>query len=300
MIAASLIFPLIASAMVATFGRREPRLATASIVFLFIIPLLSLLPGIPLLPAADTTASQTTAPSLLWPGIWLLGALPLLLRLALCSFHLQRWRRNSIFLRTLTLPCGRSVELRIKPGLRGPAAAGILQPVIYVPEAWHHWSAGTRRIVLAHELAHHTHRDPLWRAISSLVCAMHWYHPLVWWLARRHQLHAEFAADAHVLREGVPPKTYATLLCDLASPRNMPLAALPMAERSLLRGRVTRIFHPQAGLSTPAVALLLFGVSTSAVLLSLLRSKEGTTPDSAPVPPQEIHLRLSANPFPGE
>ncbi|GAA5482508.1 M56 family metallopeptidase [Haloferula sargassicola] len=290
MIAATLIFSVIAALLVATLGRREPRLAATALVFLLAMPLLSLLPKIGVLPATTEAAPS----SRLLPMFWLAGSIFLLLRLAVSLNTLRRWRHESGLLDSMPISPRRLAEIRLFDSLDGPVAAGILRPVVFVPSAWRGWSRETRDVVLAHELAHLRRRDPLWRLLGELACAVHWFNPLSWWLNRRLAMEAEHACDTQVLQTGVSAKRYAGLLCDLASTRRVPAMALSMARPSLLRQRVQRLFRPAGVVSPLVTALLLATVGVCAVAVSVIgRSKR-------PIPVEEVRLRLSADPFPGD
>jgi beta-lactamase regulating signal transducer with metallopeptidase domain len=176
-------------------------------------------------------------------------------------------------------------------------AAGVWKPVVFVPASWCEWPEESRRVVLEHELAHHLRRDPLWRLLVELACAVHWYHPLVRWMARRFIMQCEYACDAMVLGKGIDAKVYARVLCDFAEERPHSPLALSMAETSSLESRVSRMLKPARCLSWKTL-MLLGGVGlVSACMISMVGRKAGI---DAPVPAVETRLRLKKDPFPGE
>jgi beta-lactamase regulating signal transducer with metallopeptidase domain len=151
--------------------------------------------------------------------------------------------------------------------------------------------------VLDHELAHHERRDPLWRFLSAVACAVHWYQPMVGWMARRFVMQSEFACDARVLHGGVSPKAYAKVLCDVAAHASPSPLAAAMAEKNSLECRVRRMMAA-APSAKPSISLAVFG------LLGLLAACSFATIARKPlalktVPREEVEVRLSANPFPG-
>ena len=91
--------------------------------------------------------------------------------------------------------CRGAVELREVPGLGAPAAAGWLRAVVLLPADWRDWTDAELRAALAHELAHVRRSDYLLGLLARLGLALHFYHPLLYWLAGRLRLQQELAAD---------------------------------------------------------------------------------------------------------
>ena len=81
------------------------------------------------------------------------------------------------------------------PAARRPAAAGWLRPVVLLPADWREWDETELRAALAHELAHVRRSDFLLGLLARLGLALHFYHPLLYWLAGRLRLQQELAAD---------------------------------------------------------------------------------------------------------
>jgi len=97
-----------------------------------------------------------------------------------------------------------------------PLTWGTLRPVILLPADADAWSAQERRAVLLHELAHVRRLDCLLALLAQWTCATWWFHPGVWWAARRLELERERACDERVLLAGVPPSDYAECLLTIA------------------------------------------------------------------------------------
>jgi beta-lactamase regulating signal transducer with metallopeptidase domain len=294
----ALILTAIAALAVWLAGRRDPsrdpRLSTLAVGLLVLAPLFPLLPKLPLLPSAGPAAADSAGtPWLLL--IWAAGAGLGLLRVAAGFLKVAAWRSRSTTVTRLDMQGSGCAELRILPGLRSPVAAGIIRPVIFVPDAWHLWPLATRDAVLAHELAHLSRRDPLRKLLASLACAIHWFNPLVHWIARRLEAQCEFAADATVLARGHAAANYAHLLCDLAEDCRAPLPALAMAHRSRLEQRVSHMLsdHPPHG------RWVLGGLIAATVFTAIALAILGPAATTPAVSPAEVDLRLTADPFPG-
>ncbi len=294
----ALTFSIIAAALVFLAGRRDaardPKLTVLLLIMLGLFPLMAtVLPKIQVLPSHGGSAS---APEVSWidylPAIWAAGFALAIIRLSYATAVLHGWKKQAVEVDRID-----GVAICELPGLQGPVAAGVWNPVIFVPASWHDWPADHKRIVLAHELAHHTRRDPLWRLLAELACAVHWYHPLAHWMKRRFILQCEYACDARVLGKGIDPKAYASVLCDFASQRSPSPLAPAMAETGSLESRVRRMLKPSGELRGRTLAgLALLGVLT-ACSLSMVERKNQV---SATIPAAEVELRWSANPFPAE
>ena len=68
---------------------------------------------------------------------------------------------------------------------RMPMTWGLLRPKLLLPADSDRWSDERRRLVIRHELAHVERRDYLTNLITQFVCALYWFNPLVWLVARQ-------------------------------------------------------------------------------------------------------------------
>jgi beta-lactamase regulating signal transducer with metallopeptidase domain len=289
-------FSLVGSVLVWLAGRRDeardPRLTLAVLVLLAGFPLLSLLPKVEVagLPAA---APGWTS----WLGwAWAAGALVFSLRLIVALAQLIAWRRRSVPIDDAG-HCGNQVEIRMLDGLACPVAAGVFKPLILVPPAWRGWSPALRETVIAHEMSHHARRDPLWRALAAVTCTLHWFNPLVWWMAARLADQCEYACDERVVNHGIAAKSYARDLCDVAAICRAPATTLAMASRRGLEARVRRMLAPRPSLSTAGFVGLMSLAVTSALALAVI--ERGPVEIIPAVDIEEVRTRLGADPFPG-
>lgn len=296
---AILIFSMVAAALVGWAGRtdaaRDPRLTAVVLVLMAVFPVLwMLMPKFGMLPALETGVSEGGSG---WVGGfliigWVLAGAVSLGRLMRAAAELASWHRRSVRVGDV----GR-IEVRMVAGLAGPVAVGVFRKVIFVPDAWWDWSDETRESVLAHERAHHDRRDPLWRWVAAVACAMNPFNPLVAWVARRLALQAEHACDAAVLGQGIAPERYARLLCDLAIAEGSPRALAPaMASESTLERRVRRIVARRSGGGGRRIFALIGLALVLAVACAAVGRK---APVAGQAPSGEVRLRLSAQAFPG-
>ncbi|MGH6633809.1 MAG: M56 family metallopeptidase, partial [Sphingopyxis sp.] len=105
--------------------------------------------------------------------------------------------------------------LLVSNELRSPISWGVLRSTIVLsPKAVA--ASGEAEAIIAHELAHVARLD--WAKLlgARAACAVFWFNPLVWMLAREsHQLREEAADDA-VLMADINGPDYATLLVGAA------------------------------------------------------------------------------------
>jgi beta-lactamase regulating signal transducer with metallopeptidase domain len=300
----TLAFSALAVWMVRQAGRRDeardPRLTGAALALVTLLPAMILwLPKAGTIPVPALEVAVPAGKSW-WPwlaGLWAAGAALGLLRLALATLALARWQRCSVHVGS----CGR-IAIRAMAGLKSPVAAGVFRPVVFVPDTWHEWAEARRKMVMDHELTHHQRHDPLWRWCAELACALQWFNPAVWWMARRLTLQCEYACDAQVLSRGGNARAYASMLCDLAAGTDaghseLPLA-LAMAERSTLEGRVRRLLTRRSSAGPASIAIWIAASVISAAALALLGSD--ASGHRTLFTPEEIETRWSADPFPGE
>jgi bla regulator protein BlaR1 len=133
--------------------------------------------------------------------------------------------------------------LLVSNELRSPISWGVLRPTIVLsPKAVE--AVGEAEAIIAHELAHVARLDWAKLLASRVACALFWFNPLVWMLAREsHQLREEAADDA-VLMADIDGPDYATLLVGAARHDNKAalLAAHGVAPgKGSLKRRITRV-----------------------------------------------------------
>jgi beta-lactamase regulating signal transducer with metallopeptidase domain len=133
----------------------------------------------------------------------------------------------------------RPVRLVLAPGARVPFVAGLLRPVVALPEEARRWGGSRLRAVLLHELSHVRRRDPLTQAVADVAAAVFWFHPLVRFAARRMREEREAACDDPVLARGARPSRYAAMLLGTAARlREVPASAAALGRAHPLARRL--------------------------------------------------------------
>ena len=146
--------------------------------------------------------------------------------------------------------------LLVSEELRSPISWGVLRPTIVLsPKAVE--AVSEAEAIIAHELAHVARLD--WAKLLSarLACAIFWFNPLVWMVAREsHQLREEAADDA-VLLADIDGPDYATLLVGAARHDNKGtlIAAHGVAPgKNSLKRRITRVLDTRARRGPPSAS----------------------------------------------
>ncbi len=247
-------------------------------------------------------------------GGWILGSVVILLWLGAALRNLDRLRRRAVPVRERRIldeldalrgnlgMTDRRIRLLVSTEVRLPVTWGGSRPVVFLPPAITTGSHRAMRMVMLHELLHVRRWDWLVRIGVLAVCALYWFHPLVW-LARRHMLAAEErAVDEAAVDSGFTRVEYAEQLVRVArllgrAPEWVSVA-VPFARPRAIQKRLQNLVRPTAAPRRLTRGMRL-GVTTGAVFfvigVSVLegRSFEGVSSE----PPLEIadlpHLTVS-------
>ena len=160
------------------------------------------------------------------------------------------------------------VQLAASRHISVPVTWGILRPIVLLPITALRWPADRLQAVLRHELAHVSARDAAMRLVARIACALFWFHPGAWWLARRFESDAEEASDDRVLLSGIRVSDYAEwLAASGAVARRQPGAAMAFAHRGNLRSRLAAVTNTQRRLAVPGRRVALFAVALSMAMV---------------------------------
>ena len=210
----------------------------------------------------DTAAFRfTTAQAL--TALWLTGAAAMALWFLIANLRFARFlRRNRKPLVRPDCP----LPVYAVEGIPSPCLAGLFRPAVYLTPAVA-GDARRERHVLAHELTHARHLDPLWSLIRCLCLTVYWFDPLVWIAAHASRSDCELACDEGALRrlgEGERIPYGETLLSLIPVGRSDPMlsATTMTAGKRQLRERIRRI----ASGSRPA-AMAVFAVLCAVSIL---------------------------------
>jgi beta-lactamase regulating signal transducer with metallopeptidase domain len=218
-------------------------------------------------------------PSSLLPslaGVWALVALVLGAR------WLRNWRAANLISRAARPAPGALPDARVTDAEVEPAVARVLNPVVLLPSALLGRLSETQLdAVMAHEREHIARHDNLKAHLHSLVEALFWFHPLVWFISRQLMEERERACDESVLERGHDPGEYAAGI--LAVCRHCASAHRRHAVAAIAGDLTTRIRHILG--NQPPLALGF----TKAFLLSACTLAVGTIPFAAGAMDDALH-----------
>jgi beta-lactamase regulating signal transducer with metallopeptidase domain len=236
-------------------------------------------------PAAMAAAS-------VWPRIvvviWLAVALALILR-----FALTRHRLILLSVRTALPPRPREVEAlaraRRRVGVRrsidiarsalpeAPAVLRTFRPLLVLPAAGcDDLSDDELESLLVHECAHVARHDNLIARIESVICALFWFHPLIWIAQRVTVIERERACDEVVAASADERETYLAALSKFCHAAIVPrLPGVSCMATAKLKERMDHVMNypslkahavsPRRVTVMAAVALVLFTLAAGIV-----------------------------------
>lgn len=143
-------------------------------------------------------------------AVWLAGAAATLIWAFVSHLrfllYLRRWASPVTNPATVQLfnELGNQLHLDRRPrlmtcqGLRVPMLAGLIRPVLLLPE--YVPSDSALRYSMLHELTHFRRRDIGLKTLALLANALHWFNPLMWYMTRLVERDTELACDEAALR----------------------------------------------------------------------------------------------------
>ena len=245
-------------------------------------------------------------------GLWLSGALLLLIRLAVSLLHLERLKRDALPLpiadrerleRWESIAKGqRDVRLCRSTEISVPIAVGIFDAMILIPERLlADLPADDLDRILLHELAHLRRGDDWVNALERIAEAALFFNPAIRWIVRQLDLEREVACDDWVLERRSEALPYAQCLVKLVEGVAWPHRAVTAPgvfvtrrsisiriERLLAKQRDVRLrisIAPLAAVSAIALVACVAGSYVSPSLAAALPDTPPTAPLWSALPP---------------
>ena len=187
---------------------------------------------------------------------------------------------------SLALGIRRHVDVLESAAGTMPMTFGVLRSAVFMPSDATDWTDERRRIVLLHELAHVRRGDVWSHWLARTALALYWWNPLAWKCWSEFLKERERAADDLVLDSGASASGYASHLLAVASgmssSSSLGWAAVAMARRSQLEGRLVAILDSGTNRNTPSRAFAAAAAGLAAVVVMPLAAVRAQ--DSPAVP----------------
>jgi beta-lactamase regulating signal transducer with metallopeptidase domain len=248
-------------------------------------------------PGAGPTAAGERRLSLgaLLMSAWVAGTTIFMLPVLAGLWEMQRIRRGArrapqledlARLMAGRVGVNRPITVLMHGGVAGPMTCGVLRPAIVLPAEAPDWPDGDVDRALVHELEHVRRADWVTHCVARIVCALYWFHPLVWIAWRELVFEAERACDdAVVIRADAEP--YADQLLSLAQrlsdARRYP--QLAMASSRDLSRRVLAVLNeaqPRGRAGRRCLTIIVAGAVSVLAVLAPIQGR-GQTPGDEPL-----------------
>jgi uncharacterized protein (TIGR03435 family) len=222
---------------------------------------------------------NVTTPELM-TALWLGGVVLFGTPLVVGTLQVRRlrrtglpWRAGQRLVDSLTQGTGirRPVDVLLHESIAAPATCGIGRHAVLFPIDADTWQDEDTLRAAVHEVEHVRRCDCLVNVVVRAICAVYWFHPLVWIAWRRLALEAERACDDAVLRRAAADayaEQLVTLAGRLSASARHPLLA--MANRSDLVERVKAVLdRRQARGRAGAAASVTIAIAAGALIATL-------------------------------
>ena len=226
--------------------------------------------------------------------VWAIGVLALLLLALVSVWKLRRSVQASI---------GLQKGVRLCDAIDTPFLLGLFRPTVYLPSQL---SQQERDVVLAHEAAHKTHGDCVWKGLGYGILCVYWFYPPVWLGYALFCRDLELACDERAVKclSLEEKKRYASVLLSCSVPRgSFPVCPLAFGEVGV-KERVKRVLDKK-----PAKALIALALAVCLVIgVCFLTAKQDEQiyglsagsyvmdeADAVQILPSRVTFRMSGN-----
>ena len=226
--------------------------------------------------------------------VWAIGVLALLLAALVSVWKLRRRVQASIEL---------TKGVRLCDAIDTPFLLGLFRPTVYLPSQL---SQQERDVVLAHEAAHKTHGDCVWKGLGYGILCVYWFYPPIWLGYALFCRDLELACDERAVKRLSleEKKRYASVLLSCSVPRgSFPVCPLAFGEVGV-KERVKRVLDKK-----PAKALIALALAVCLVIgVCFLTAKQDEQiyglsagsyvmdeADAVQILPSRVTFRMSGN-----
>lgn len=179
--------------------------------------------------------------------IWLLGAAFMLITSINGYIRLiMKIRRNSVIISCPEASIYTDKKITVRSGreLSSPFMLGIFRPTLVLPDR--ELNSEQLDNILRHEMTHFRRKDILYKWFTLLVRSVHWFNPLVYYVARQISNECEISCDLSVVSQMNDDEqlSYVNTILSLASSdrvKRVPLTTQMASGKKALKRRFTMI-----------------------------------------------------------
>ena len=199
--------------------------------------------------------------------VWVIGMLAMLVYALVSSLKVRRRVNESVKLYD---------NVYMGDRIPTPFIFGIIKPKICLPSCI---DENDVECVIAHERAHLSRRDHMWKPLAFLLLSVYWFNPVLWIAYTLFARDVELATDEKVIknRSEEEKKRYGNALINCSADRRI-ITACPLAfGENAVKGRVRNLFSYKRPTFWVLIIALVACLGFTAFFL--------TDPKTPPVPP---------------
>lgn len=211
------------------------------------------------------------------PVIWILGAIVFFLFKVLgyivfvAKLHRESEEISCPEIKHYT---EKSIITRTSNKISSPLMLGIVRPTLVLPGI--KMSKEQLESVLSHEMTHFIRKDILYKWFVCIVKCIHWFNPMVYYIARQVNIECEISCDLAVVKDmsREQERSYIDTILTLATAKNSQITTMTTAmasDKKLLKRRFSMIKN-KGKISKKAI---IFSVIIAFVVLALTAFASG-------------------------
>lgn len=216
-------------------------------------------------------------------AVWLTGVLAMLIYTLVSYFCIRKRIGEAVEDDRGILICDR---------INSPFILGVIRPRIYLPSSM---NENDMKYVIAHERAHLSRLDHLWKPVGFLLLAVYWFNPIMWVAYILLCKDIELACDEKVIGKlgNDFKKPYSEALINCSIPRRM-VSACPIAFGEVgVKERIRNIMKfKKPTIIICAVAVLVCAAVAVFFLTDPVEKEQGNDPSESPAGSSNILSEL--------
>lgn len=234
--------------------------------------------------------------------IWLAGAVIMLLIYIIGYVRLlMTLRRNSVPISCPEIQAytSKTIQVRVCENLVSPFILGILRPTLILPKR--NLSPSQLNNILRHEMTHFRRKDLLYKYLTAFVKCVHWFNPVVYYVAREIYIECEISCDLSVVSHMSTDEvnSYIGTILSLLSgknTKNISLTTGMTGSKKMLKRRFKMIKNKKKTsrvVSVISMIIAVFMLSATVLASGILKDRVLETKAKQKTTPQENNINTN-------